>query len=222
MTLRGIVRCWDSERLTIELDNFEGLFQPKWVYVLMNVALWHHSLLLSCFKGKKTDCGCNGESVCMLTLIFRSSINVTECVYSVLPHNEWKLAPEERWGQQRKLEGKARSPAGPGPPRSRCPPALPWERSRRGGRHERVQGRVPRCLGRPSARSGTGRGAAASAGVGRAASSGPSGVTRGGVLLGRLWPNAFLVSGKCVGCFYGECLAVRPAVSRSYRLSLQL
>lgn len=66
------------------------------------------------------------------------------------------------------------------PPQSRCPPALPWERSRRGGGHERFQSRVPRSLGRPSARSGIGRGAAASAGVGRAASGGPSGNARRG------------------------------------------
>lgn len=31
----------------------------------------------------------------MLTLLFRPNISVIECVYSVLPHNEWKLAPEE-------------------------------------------------------------------------------------------------------------------------------
>lgn len=90
------------------------------------------------------------------------------------------------------------------PPRSLCPPALPWERSRRGGRHECFQSRVSRSLGRPSARSGIGRRAAASTGVGRAASSGPSGVMRGAAPLRRFWPNAFLVSGKRVGCFYGE------------------
>ena len=49
-----ITMCYlGKEKSKTLLDDFEGLFQPKWVYDLMKVALWHHSLMLSCFKGEK-------------------------------------------------------------------------------------------------------------------------------------------------------------------------
>lgn len=117
------------------LDDLEGLSQHKRFCDSVEVALWC-SVLLSCLQGKQRGCGCKVNAPAPLPLTQSSDLTfvlLPGCVFTTAP---WRVATSPSRGARQHLHETGPMVCAASIPSEPGPPALPWGRSQRGGRHQ--------------------------------------------------------------------------------------